>query len=169
MDSVTLLGAIAAATTHLGLAATVSTGPNRPYSVVRQLSTLHYMSGGRVGWNIVTGHLRGEHRPYGLPELPHDERYDRAEEYMEVCYALCNSVGEGAVLADKESGIFADPDRVRRVQHKGHGRNPGACADQHTPFTGERPNFQVRWIGLSFEDCAGIGTPAAGFDSRDRM
>jgi FMN-dependent oxidoreductase (nitrilotriacetate monooxygenase family) len=77
------------------------------------------MSGGRVGWNIVTGHLRGEHRAYGLPELPHDERYDRAEEYMEVCYALWNSVGEGAVLADKASGIFADPGRVKRVQHQG--------------------------------------------------
>ena len=119
MDPVTLLGAIAGATKHLGLAATVSTGPHHPYVVVRQLSTLDYMSGGRVGWNIVTGHLRGEHRAYGLPELPHDERYDRAEEYMEICYALWNSVGEGAVIADKASGIFADPDKVRRVQHQG--------------------------------------------------
>ena len=117
MDPVTLLGAIAGATERLGLAATVSTGPHHPYSVVRQLSTLDYMSGGRVGWNIVTGHLRGEHRAYGLTELPHDERYDRAEEYMEICYALWNSVGEGAVLADKESGIFADPTKVGKVAH----------------------------------------------------
>ncbi|HEX7741613.1 MAG TPA: NtaA/DmoA family FMN-dependent monooxygenase [Sphingobium sp.] len=119
MDPVTLLGAIAGATTRLGLAATVSTGPHHPYSVVRQLSTLDYMSGGRVGWNIVTGHLRGEHRAYGLTELPHDERYDRAEEYMDICYALWNSVGEGAVLADKESGIFADPTKVGKVAHDG--------------------------------------------------
>jgi FMN-dependent oxidoreductase (nitrilotriacetate monooxygenase family) len=119
MDPLTLLGAIAGATTKLGLAATNSTGPHHPYSVVRQLSTLDYMSGGRVGWNIVTGHLRGEHRAYGLPELPHDERYDRAEEYMEICYALWNSVGEGAVIADKASGIFADPDKVARIAHQG--------------------------------------------------
>lgn len=119
MDPVTLLGAIAGATERLGLAATVSTGPHHPYSVVRQLSTLDYMSGGRVGWNIVTGHLRGEHRAYGLAELPHDERYDRAEEYMEICYALWNSVGEGAVLADKAGGVFADPDRVGKVSHQG--------------------------------------------------
>lgn len=119
MDPVTLLGAVAGATERLGLAATVSTGPHHPYSVVRQLSTLDYMSGGRVGWNIVTGHLRGEHRAYGLEELPHDERYDRAEEYMEICYALWNSVGEGAILADKASGIFADPDRVAKVAHEG--------------------------------------------------
>lgn len=119
MDPVTLLGAIAGATSHLGLAATVSTGPHHPYSVVRQLSTLDYMSGGRVGWNIVTGHLRGEHRAYGLKELPHDERYDRAEEYMEICYALWDSVGEGAVIADKASGIFADPSKVKRIEHAG--------------------------------------------------
>ncbi len=119
MDPVALLGAIAGATTRLGLAATVSTGPHHPYAVVRQLSTLDYMSGGRVGWNIVTGHLRGEHRAYGLQELPHDERYDRAEEYMEICYALWNSVGEGAVLADKASGIFADPSKVAKIAHQG--------------------------------------------------
>ena len=119
MDPVTLLGAIAGATTSLGLAATISTGPHHPYSVVRQLSTLDYMSGGRVGWNIVTGHLRGEHRAYGLQELAHDERYDRAEEYMEICYALWNSVGEDAVIADKASGIFADPDKVARIAHQG--------------------------------------------------
>ena len=119
MDPVTLLGAVAGATEHLGLAATISTGPHHPYSVVRQLSTLDYMSGGRVGWNIVTGHLRGEHRAYGLEELPHDERYDRAEEYMEICYALWNSVGEGAILADKASGIFADPDKIAKISHQG--------------------------------------------------
>lgn len=119
MDPVSLLGAIAGATENLGLAATVSTGPHHPYSVVRQLSSLDYMSGGRVGWNIVTGHLRGEHRAYGLPELPHDERYDRAEEYMEICYRLWDSVGEGAILADKRSGHFTDPDKIARVAHEG--------------------------------------------------
>jgi long-chain alkane monooxygenase len=119
MDPVTLLGAIAGATERLGLAATVSTGPHHPYSVVRQLSSLDYMSGGRVGWNIVTGHLRGEHRAYGLPELPHDERYDRAEEYMDICYALWDSVQDGAILADKASGIFADPGKVKPLHHQG--------------------------------------------------
>ena len=79
-DPVVLLSALVAATSHLGLAATVSTGPSHPYGLVRQLSTLDYLSGGRIGWNIVTGHLRGEHRAYGLPILPHDERYERAGE-----------------------------------------------------------------------------------------
>jgi len=118
-DPTVLLSALIAATKNLGFAATVSTGPNHPYGLVRQLSTLDYMSGGRIGWNIVTGHLRGEHRAYGLPELAHDERYERAEEYMEVCYALWNSVGEGAIVADKESGILADTSKVERVHHSG--------------------------------------------------
>jgi FMN-dependent oxidoreductase (nitrilotriacetate monooxygenase family) len=118
-DPVPLLSALAAATTHLGLAATVSTGPHHPYALVRAISTVDYLSGGRVGWNIVTGHLRGEHRAYGLPELPHDERYDRAEEYMEVCYKLWDSVADGAILADKAAGVFADPDRIGKVEHDG--------------------------------------------------
>lgn len=118
-DPTVLLSALAAATRHLGLAVTVSTGPNHPYGLVRQLSTLDYISGGRIGWNIVTGHLRGEHRAYGLPELPHDERYERAEEYMKVCYALWDSIGDGAILADKATGMFADPGKVERIHHAG--------------------------------------------------
>ncbi len=118
-DPVVLLSALAGATRHLGLAATISTGSPHPYTVVRQLSTLDYLSGGRIGWNIVTGHLRGEHRAFGLPELPHDERYDRADEYMEVCYKLWDSVADGAILADKESGVFADPAKIAKVAHEG--------------------------------------------------
>jgi FMN-dependent oxidoreductase (nitrilotriacetate monooxygenase family) len=118
-DPTVLLSALIAATRHLGFAATVSTGPNHPYGLVRQLSTLDYISGGRIGWNIVTGHLRGEHRAYGLPAFGHDERYERAEEYMAVCYSLWNSVGDDAIIADKQSGIFADPHKVERVKHSG--------------------------------------------------
>lgn len=119
-DPVVLLSALAAVTENLGLAATVSTGPHHPYQVVRQLSTLDYLSHGRIGWNIVTGHLRGEHRAFGLPEMEHDERYERAEEYMQVCYALWNSVPPEAILADKRQGVFADPEKVMPVDH--HGR-----------------------------------------------
>ncbi len=118
-DPVVLLSALAAATTHLGLAATISTGSLHPYSIVRQLGTLDYLSGGRIGWNIVTGHLRGEHRAFGINVLEHDARYDRADEYMEVCYKLWNSIGESAILADKKSGIFADPSKVNVVDHQG--------------------------------------------------
>lgn len=119
LDPIVLLSALAAATTHLGLAATMSTGTYHPWTIVRQLGTLDYLSGGRVGWNIVTGHLRGEHRALGLPILEHDSRYDRADEYMEVCYKLWNSVKPGAILADRESGIYADTDKVEFIEHRG--------------------------------------------------
>ena len=118
-DPVVLLSALAAATTHLGLATTMSTSAYHPWTIVRQLSTLDYLSGGRAGWNIVTGHLRNEHRALGLDQLEHDRRYDRADEYMEVCYKLWNSIGEDAILADKEAGVFADPAKIERVEHDG--------------------------------------------------
>lgn len=119
MDPVVLLSALAAATTNLGLAATMSTSSYQPWTIVRQLGTIDYLSGGRVGWNIVTGHLRGEHRALGLHQLEHDRRYDRADEYMEVCYKLWNSVKPGAILADAAAGIYADPDKVEFVDHQG--------------------------------------------------
>ncbi|WP_255351669.1 LLM class flavin-dependent oxidoreductase [Novosphingobium sp. ST904] len=110
-DPVVLLSALAAATEHLGLATTMSTSSYRPWSIVRQLSTLDYLSGGRVGWNIVTGHLRGEHRALGLEQLEHDRRYDAADEYMEICYRLWDSIGEGAILADRERASMPIPTR----------------------------------------------------------
>lgn len=119
-DPVVLLSALAASTTHLGLAATMSTTSYKPWSIVRQLSTVDYLSGGRVGWNIVTGHLRGEHRAIGYKDvMEHDRRYDAADEFMEVCYALWDSIGEGAILADREAGVYADPSKVKFVDYHG--------------------------------------------------
>jgi FMN-dependent oxidoreductase (nitrilotriacetate monooxygenase family) len=118
-DPVVLLSALAAATERLGLAVTWSVSATHPYQVVRSLSTLDYLSGGRVGWNIVTGHLRGEHRALGLEQLEHDARYDRADEYMEICHALWRGIQEGAVLADRPSGIFAEPAKVDVIRYEG--------------------------------------------------
>jgi long-chain alkane monooxygenase len=118
-DPVVLLSALAAGTERLGLAVTLSISANHPYQAVRSLSTLDYITGGRIGWNIVTGHLRGEHRALGLDQLDHDERYDRADEYMEVCRALWNGVHDGAVQADRRSGVFADPGKVDIIRHQG--------------------------------------------------
>jgi FMN-dependent oxidoreductase (nitrilotriacetate monooxygenase family) len=119
LDPVSLLSALAAGTERLGLAVTLSISANHPYQVVRSLSTLDYLSGGRIGWNVVTGHLRGEYRALGLAQMDHDARYDRADEYMEVCRALWNGVRDGAVIADKRSGVFADPAKVDVIQYEG--------------------------------------------------
>jgi FMN-dependent oxidoreductase (nitrilotriacetate monooxygenase family) len=118
-DPVVLLSALAAATERLGLAVTLSISATRPYQAVRSLSTLDYLSGGRIGWNIVTGHLRGEYRALGIDQIDHDVRYDRADEYMDVCRAMWSGVRDGAVLADRQSGIFADPAKVDVIKYQG--------------------------------------------------
>lgn len=118
-DPTVLLPIMGAATQHLGLAVTLSLSVIPPYNSVRTLSTLDYLTGGRIGWNVVTGHLRGEHRALGLDQLEHDERYDRADEYMDVCHRLWNGVHAGAVIEDRAKGIFADPAKVDRVRHQG--------------------------------------------------
>lgn len=118
-DPMALMGVMLAETEHLGLALTLSTSGSHPYTTVRRLSTLDYMSGGRVGWNIVSGHLRAEHRALGAEQLQHDERYDHADEYMDVCYALWNGIKPGAILADREKGLYADPEKIDVIDFKG--------------------------------------------------
>lgn len=118
-DPMALAGVMLAETTHLGLAVTLSTSGTYPYMTVRRLSSLDYLSGGRVGWNIVSGHLRAEHRALGLPQLEHDERYDHADEYMDICHALWGGIKPGAVKGDKHSGIYADPEKVNLVDYSG--------------------------------------------------
>jgi alkanesulfonate monooxygenase SsuD/methylene tetrahydromethanopterin reductase-like flavin-dependent oxidoreductase (luciferase family) len=81
-DPVALIGIMAAATKHLGIATTVSAASLHPFLAVRSLSSLDFLSQGRVGWNIVTGNARSEHRAMGIDVVEHDERYDRADEYF---------------------------------------------------------------------------------------
>jgi len=118
-DPVALIGIMAAATTHLGIASTVSTASQHPFLAVRSMSTLDYLSNGRVGWNIVTGNGRSEHRAVGGAQLDHDERYDRADEYMDICYALWRGIPPEAVVADRETGIFADPASIEKLNYSG--------------------------------------------------
>lgn len=118
-DPMALLGVMLAETKHLGVAVTASTAGTHPYHTVRRLSTLDYLSGGRVGWNIVSGHLRGEHRALGLDQIEHDQRYDQADEYMEICHALWNGVKADAILFDRTTGQFADPAKVPVIDYSG--------------------------------------------------
>ena len=119
-DPVALIGIMTAATKHLGIASTVSTSSWHPFLAVRSLSTLDYLSNGRVGWNIVTGNGRSEHRALGTGDLDHDERYDRADEYMEICYALWRGIPPEAIVDDRDAGIFADPAKIEKLAHDGN-------------------------------------------------
>ena len=119
-DPVVLIPAMAVATRHLGFATTMSTNAYHPYLLARIMATLDHLTGGRVGWNVVTGVSRSEYRNLSMSDwIPHDERYERAEEYVELCYRLWESWEPDAVIADRESGIYADPGKVRRVNFEG--------------------------------------------------
>jgi len=120
MDPLPVLGAIAAVTTHIGLGATRSTTYSQPYSLAREFSTLDHLSAGRAAWNVVTSVNQGEADNFGLREtLGHDERYDRADEFLEVTHKLWNSWDAQALLLETGSGRYADPDGVHAIDHRG--------------------------------------------------
>jgi FMN-dependent oxidoreductase (nitrilotriacetate monooxygenase family) len=126
-DPLLAISAMAAATRRLGFAVTVSSTYERPYQFARKMTTLDHLTKGRIGWNIVTSALDSAARNLGLEhQMPHDQRYEIAEEFMEVVYKLWEGSWEdGAVIADRAGGVFADPARVHPVAHHGiHHRVP---------------------------------------------
>jgi FMN-dependent oxidoreductase (nitrilotriacetate monooxygenase family) len=120
LDPLVVLSNIAAATEHIGLAVTISTTYTAPYILARQLATLDHISGGRAAWNIVTSFQDAEARNFGLKgQLSRAERYDRADEFLEVAVALWDSWRDDALVRDRETPLFADPAKVRRIDHHG--------------------------------------------------
>ncbi len=120
-DPVLLIPAMATVTEHLGFGVTCTLSFEPPYPFARRMSTLDHLTRGRAGWNIVTGYLDSAARGSGLDvQTAHDLRYDIADEYMEVVYKLWEGSWEDdAVVRDRESGIFAHPEKVHRIHHEG--------------------------------------------------
>ncbi|KAF4119955.1 Luciferase-like monooxygenase [Geosmithia morbida] len=120
-EPLSVVPAMAAATESIGFGVTVSTTYEQPYHLARRLSTVDHLTKGRVGWNIVTSYLDSAARNLGRTEqLSHDERYAVAEEYMKVIYKLLQSSWrDDAVKLDRAKGIYASPDLVRQIDHKG--------------------------------------------------
>lgn len=121
LDPLMLVPAMAGATEHLGFGVTCNLAYEPPYLFARRMSTLDHLTGGRIGWNVVTGYLDSAARALGYAgQMAHDDRYDLGDEYMEAVYALWEgSWADGAVLRDCASGTFADPAKVRRIEHQG--------------------------------------------------
>ncbi|MGW4891525.1 LLM class flavin-dependent oxidoreductase [Kitasatospora sp. NPDC004240] len=120
LEPLTLLGSLATATRRIGLISTASTSYYQPFHLARQFASLDHISRGRVGWNIVVSNSPNEARNFGLPDmLPHDERYERADEFLEVAKRLWESWDEDAVVRDRASGHYTDPDRIHLVRHRG--------------------------------------------------
>jgi FMN-dependent oxidoreductase (nitrilotriacetate monooxygenase family) len=120
-DPLMVIPAMAAVTEHLGFGVTCALSYEHPYPFARRMSTLDHLTSGRMGWNIVTGYLESAARGMGRTEQTgHDERYLIAEDYMVAVYKLWEASWEdGAVLRDRVSGRFTDPDKIHRVTHEG--------------------------------------------------
>jgi FMN-dependent oxidoreductase (nitrilotriacetate monooxygenase family) len=119
-EPVTLLSALAANTSRIGLVGTLSTSYSEPFTVARQFSSLDHLSGGRAGWNVVTSPGEGSATNFNKGEHPaHTTRYQIAEEYLEVVKGLWDSWEDDAFVRDKKNGVFFDPAKLHALNHKG--------------------------------------------------
>jgi FMN-dependent oxidoreductase (nitrilotriacetate monooxygenase family) len=162
MDPTVVLMAMAAATRHLGLGATYSTTYYEPFHVARHFATLDLMTGGRVAWNIVTSLNDSEAANFGrVAHLGHDERYDRADEFVDVVTRMWGTWDPDALKVDKRTGEFADPAKVHRLDHDGrffatHGTFPVPRSPQGQPvllqagMSGRGMAFAGRWADVIF-------------------
>ncbi|HWI22732.1 MAG TPA: LLM class flavin-dependent oxidoreductase [Baekduia sp.] len=140
-DPVLTISAMAAVTEHLGFGVTMATTYEYPYLVARKFTTLDHLTNGRIAWNVVTGYQKSGAVNLGLTDLvPHDERYEIADEFLEVTYKLWEGSWEDdAVLVDKENGVYADPTKVHPIDHEGKyftvpGVHSAEPSPQRTPF-----------------------------------
>jgi FMN-dependent oxidoreductase (nitrilotriacetate monooxygenase family) len=120
LDPATVLMTMGMATTRLGLGVTYSTTYYEPFHVARVFATMDLMLKGRVAWNVVTSLNSAEATNFGFREhMGHDARYDRADEFMEVVLGHWNTWEDDALILDKETSRFADPEKVHRLDHEG--------------------------------------------------
>jgi FMN-dependent oxidoreductase (nitrilotriacetate monooxygenase family) len=120
LEPMTILAAISQHTTHLGLAATIATSYRPPYDAAREVLSLDVISGGRAGWNIVTGISPDDAAQYADQNfVPQEERYARGEEFVDVVLKLWAALEPGAYPRDKEGGIYKDLDKIRMINHAG--------------------------------------------------
>jgi long-chain alkane monooxygenase len=120
-DPMPVAAVVAAVTERIGIVVTASTTVELPAALARRLTTLDHLSGGRVGWNIVTGSSGATAAALmGRDLVQHDLRYDMADDFVDVGVALWEgSWSDGALVRDKAAGVYADPERVRMIEHDG--------------------------------------------------
>lgn len=119
-EPTTLLSGIAAVTQHIGLVATATTSYNDPYTIARRYASMDLMSNGRAGWNMVTSSNKSEAFNYGRKEhYGHEERYERAREFVEVCQGLWDSWDDDAFVRARASSIYFLPEKLHHLRHVG--------------------------------------------------
>jgi FMN-dependent oxidoreductase (nitrilotriacetate monooxygenase family) len=162
MDLVPLMTAMGLATRYLGIAGTYSTTYYEPFHVARVFATLDHMIGGRAAWNVVTSVNDSEAANFGREtHLEHDARYDRADEFMEAVLGHWDTWEDDAIVYDREGGVFADPTKVHRLDHRGEWfRSRGPFTVPRTPQgrpvilqagqSGRGRRFAARWGEVLF-------------------
>jgi len=177
MDPLIVLTTMGVVTEKLGLGATCSTTYYEPFDVARRFATLDLMSGGRAGWNVVTSLNDGEALNMGRDSHPeHDSRYDRADEFMEVVLGHWDTWEDGALIMDKTSGRFADPTKVKRLDHQGpafKSRGPFTVprSQQGHPViiqagaSGRGQRFAGRWGEVIFTAARSLAAAKEGYAS----
>jgi len=120
LEPLTLLGALAAVTSRIGLISTATTTYLDPFHVARMFATLDQLSEGRVGWNVVTSSAASEALNFShAAHVPHDQRYERAAEFIQVAQGLWDSWEDDAHVMDKAKGLFFEPAKLHMLEHKG--------------------------------------------------
>lgn len=175
-DPLLLIPAMASVTKHLGFGVTANLSYEAPYPFARRFSTLDHLTGGRIGWNIVTGYLDSAARAMGQKQLTgHDRRYDQADEFLDVSYQLWEGSWEDdAVLADKQQRLYADSRKIHPVHHRGEfyqveGYHLSSPSSQRTPLlfqagsSGRGTAFAARHAECTFVSGSTLQ------DTRDRV
>lgn len=120
VEPITILSALAAVTSHIGLVGTLTVSYSEPFNVARQFASLDHISSGRAGWNVVTSWLGDTAANFSRAEHPaHDVRYRIAAEYLDVVQGLWDSWEDDAHVGDKAGGVFVDPAKLHRLDHQG--------------------------------------------------
>jgi len=182
LDLSVVLGVIAAATRHIGLGATYSTTYYAPFHVARTFATLDHLSGGRAAWNVVTSVNDSEAQNFGFTEhIPHDARYDRADEFLEATTGLWDTWEDDALVLDRQAGIFADPVKVHELDYRGKWievRGPltvprcpqGRPVLMQAGSSGRGRDFAARWAELVFTGDPDIDIARAHYtDQKERI
>jgi FMN-dependent oxidoreductase (nitrilotriacetate monooxygenase family) len=182
LDPTMVVAALISATEKLGLAVTKSATYFTPFDIARSFATLDHLSGGRMAWNVVTGLNQAEGQNFGYEDmLDHEQRYDRAEEFLETAFELWGSWEDGALVQDRQGGVFADPAKVHEINHVGpHFKVRGPLnvprSPQQRPViiqAGSSPrgkDYAARWAETVFEiDPTSDSRKAYYRDVKDRV
>ncbi|WP_096434507.1 LLM class flavin-dependent oxidoreductase [Alteribacter populi] len=168
-DASYIVPAMASVTEHLSFAITVSTTYEQPFGNARRFSTLDHLTNGRIGWNVVTSYLPNAARNYGLTDMiKHDQRYNIADEFLDVSYKLWESSWEdGAVVEDVENKTLVEPSKVHEINHEGEffnvtGPHLSEPSVQRTPVIYQAGTSEKgREFAAKHAECVFVGGPTA--------